>query len=68
MTQSGGRKFRPELRPKDLAQFLIATNISMLLGVIPGVEDPEIARRYIDTFVLPALVADPPRPRSVFGD
>jgi len=61
-------RFRTHLRPKDLAQFLISTSISMLLGVIPGIEDPEIARRYIDVFVLPALLADPPPPRAVFRD
>lgn len=58
--------FKPGLHPKDLAQFLIATNITMLLGVIPGIEDPETARRYIDVFVLPALISDPPPPRRVF--
>jgi hypothetical protein len=40
----------------------------VLLGVIPGIEDPATARRYIEVFVLPALVADPPPPRAVFGD
>jgi hypothetical protein len=61
-------QFRRDLRPKDFAQFLISTNITMLLGVIPGIENPETARRYIDTFVLPALVAHPPKPRAVFGE
>jgi AcrR family transcriptional regulator len=60
--------FRPSLRPKDLAQFLISTAISMLSGNIPGVEDPEVARRYIDAFVLPAVVSEPPALRSVFPD
>ncbi len=59
-------RFRRDLRPKDLAQFLISTSISMLLGVIPGTDDPEVARRYIDVFVLPAVVAHPPQPRAVF--
>jgi AcrR family transcriptional regulator len=68
MRTDGGAHFRRDVRPKDLAQFLISTNISMLLRVIPGVEDPETARRYIDVFVLPAIVADPPPPRDVFGD
>jgi AcrR family transcriptional regulator len=66
LKQDGGEHFRRGVRPKDLAQFLISTNITMLLGVIPGIEDPETARRYIDTFVLPALVANPPPPRAVF--
>jgi AcrR family transcriptional regulator len=61
-------QFRRDLRPKDLAQFFISTSISMLLGVIPGTEDPETVRRYIDVFVLPAVVAHPPHPRAVFED
>ncbi|MGX9789401.1 TetR/AcrR family transcriptional regulator [Mycobacterium sp. MMS18-G62] len=66
LNQDGGQQFRRDLRPKDLAQFLISTNITMLLGVIPDIEDPQTARRYIDVFVLPALVAHPPPPRAVF--
>lgn len=54
-----GDQLRRDLRPKDLAQFFISTSISMLLGVIPGTEDPETVRRYIDVFVLPAVVAHP---------
>jgi len=63
---SGANRFRPGLHPKDLAQFIIATTISMLLGVIPGIDDPKTARSYIDVFVLPALITDPPKPRRVF--
>jgi AcrR family transcriptional regulator len=62
----GVGQFRRGLRPKDLAQFFISTSISMLLGLIPGTDDPEIARKYIDVFVLPAIVARPPKPRAVF--
>lgn len=68
LASDGGNRFRPGLRPKDLAQFFISTSISMLLGVIPGTEDPETVRRYFDVFVLPAIVADPPKPRAVFDD
>jgi AcrR family transcriptional regulator len=68
LASDGGDQFRRELRPKDLAQFFISTSISMLLGVIPGTDDPETVRRYIDVFVLPALLKHPPRPRAVFGD
>lgn len=60
------RRFRKGLRAKDVAQFFISTAISMLSGTIPGIEDPDIARRYIDVFVLPALVERPPKPRAVF--
>jgi hypothetical protein len=66
LASDGGEQFRAGLRPKDLAQFFISTSISMLLGVIPGSDDPETVRRYIDVFVLPAVVAHPPHPRAVF--
>ncbi|UXA13980.1 TetR/AcrR family transcriptional regulator; helix-turn-helix transcriptional regulator [Mycobacterium sp. SMC-8] len=62
-----GPVFRPGLRPGDAGQFLVTTSLSMLLGVIPGIDDPETARRYVQTFVLPAILADPPAPREVFG-
>lgn len=68
LSSDDGNRFRTGLRPNDLAQFFISTSISMLLGVIPGSDDPETARRYIDTFMLPAVVASPPKPRAVFGD
>jgi AcrR family transcriptional regulator len=68
LNADGGERFRRGIRPKDLAQFFISTSISMLLGVIPGTDNPDVARRYIDVFVLPALVADPPPPRTVFPD
>ncbi|PQD98754.1 TetR/AcrR family transcriptional regulator [Mycobacterium sp. EPG1] len=62
---------RPVLRAGveagDAGQFLIATALTLLLGVVPGLDDPETARRYIRTFVLPAIVSDPPPPQSVFG-
>jgi hypothetical protein len=68
LNADGGERFRRGIRPKDLAQFFISTSISMLLGVIPGTDNPDVARRYIDVFMLPALVADPPPPRTVFPD
>jgi AcrR family transcriptional regulator len=68
LNADSGERFRRGIRPKDLAQFFISTSISMLLGVIPGTEDPEVARRYIEVFMLPAVVADPPPPRDVFRD
>ena len=68
LSSDDGNRFRPGLRSQDLAQFFISTSISMLLGVIPGSDDPETARRYIDTFMLPAVVESPPKPRAVFGD
>jgi AcrR family transcriptional regulator len=68
LSSDGGNQFRQGLRSKDLAQFFISTSISLLLGVIPGTEDPAAVRRYIDVFVLPAVVAHPPQPRAVFPD
>jgi AcrR family transcriptional regulator len=68
IAEDSGDQFRRDIRPRDVAQFLIATAMSMLLGVVPGTESPEIARRYIETFVLPAFVVSPPAPRAVFPD
>jgi AcrR family transcriptional regulator len=57
---------RPGLAAGDLAQFLVVTAITLLTGVIPGSADPLTARRYLRTFVMPALFADPPAPEQVF--
>ncbi|WP_238390556.1 MULTISPECIES: TetR/AcrR family transcriptional regulator [unclassified Mycolicibacterium] len=59
-------QFRPGLQPHDLAQFIIATALSFLVKTVPDVTDPEVARSYIETFVLPAIVQHPPPPRRVF--
>ena len=61
-------QFRSGLHPHDLAQFIIATALSLLLEIIPGITNPAIARRYIETFVLPAIVVHPPPPERVFPD
>ena len=61
-------QFRPGVHAHDLAQFFIATALSMLLEVVPGITDPQVARRYIDTFVLPAVLKNPPTPERVFPD
>jgi AcrR family transcriptional regulator len=58
--------FKPGLRPKDLSRYLIATSIAMLLGVIPGIENPDTARRYINVFILPAIITNPPAAGEVF--
>lgn len=63
-----GGSLRPGLRSKDLARFLIATSMSLLLGVVPGSEDPETTRRYIEVFFLPAVSARFPPARPVFTD
>lgn len=64
----GGKSLRPGLRAKDLARFLIATSMTLLLGVIPGSEDPDTARRYIRVFFLPAVAAHFPPAVPVFTD
>jgi hypothetical protein len=61
-------QFRSGLHPHDLAQFIIATALSMLLEVIPGTTEPTVARRYVETFVLPAIINSPPPPERVFPD
>ena len=58
--------FRPGLRARDLTQFFISTALSMLLGVVTDSSDAAVARRYIETFVLQAIVAQPPAPTAVF--
>ncbi len=61
-----GATLRPGLRAKDLALFLIATSMSLLLGVIPGSEDPATTRRYLDVFFLPAVAVQFPPASPVF--
>lgn len=62
----GGAQIRPGLTATDFGQFLVSTALSMLLGVIPGTDTPDTARRYLRTFVLPSILVDPPAPESVF--
>ncbi|WP_240431407.1 TetR/AcrR family transcriptional regulator [Mycobacterium kyogaense] len=57
---------RDGLRPDDLAQFLVTTAITLLMGIVPNSTDPQTTRRYLRTFVLPALLSDPPQPEHVF--
>ncbi|UCZ61317.1 TetR/AcrR family transcriptional regulator [Mycolicibacterium phocaicum] len=61
-------RFRPGLHPHDLAQFLISTALSLLLDVVPGSSDPTVARNYLETFVLPAIVDSPPPATRVFPE
>ncbi|MGE2732020.1 TetR/AcrR family transcriptional regulator [Mycolicibacterium vaccae] len=59
-------QLRAGVHPRDVGQYLITTALTMLLGIVPGSDAPETARRYLQTFVLPAILADPPPPRPVF--
>jgi AcrR family transcriptional regulator len=61
-----GDTLRAGLRPGDAARFVLSVALGLLLGLIPGVGDADQVRRYARTFVLPALLADPPPPGPVF--
>ena len=61
-----GKTLRPGLEAKDLALVLIATSMSLLLGVIPGSDDPETVRRYLNVFFIPAVAAQFPAAHPVF--
>jgi AcrR family transcriptional regulator len=66
LREDAGQHFRRGLHPQDLTQFLVATALSLLLGIVPGSENADVARHYIEVFVLPAIIKAPPRPRAVF--
>lgn len=67
MVSNADRVFRKGLHPRDIGQFLIVTGINLLLQLVPGAQDPTIARSYVETFVLPAIIDNPPKPRGVFA-
>lgn len=66
LREDDGQHFRRGIHPQELTQFLVATALSLLLGIIPDSENADIARHYIEVFVLPAIIKDPPQPRAVF--
>lgn len=68
LADSATGPFRPGLHPHDLAQFIISTALSLLLDVVPGSSDPAVARKYLETFVLPAIVDRPPPATRVFPE
>lgn len=57
---------RTGVRPEDAARYVLSVALSLLLGLIPGTDNPEQVRRYVQVFVLPALLANPPEPEAVF--
>jgi hypothetical protein len=59
LREDGGKHFRRDINAHDLTQYLIATALSLLLGIIPGTNNTDVARRYIEAFILPAIVTDP---------
>jgi len=68
LAESVPGQFRAGLHPHDLAQFIISTALSLLLDVVPGSSDPTVARSYLETFVLPAIVEKPPPATRVFPE
>ncbi|MBA0047769.1 helix-turn-helix domain-containing protein [Mycobacterium sp. NPDC050853] len=57
---------RQGVRPEDAARYVLSVALSLLLGLIPGTDNPEQVRRYVRVFVLPTLLANPPEPEAVF--
>ena len=51
---------------RDIGRFITSTAITMLLGVVPDIDKVDTARRYVETFVLPAILEHPPAPGPVF--
>jgi AcrR family transcriptional regulator len=66
LREDAGQHFRRGINAADVTQFLIATALSLLLGIVPDSENADVARHYIEVFVLPAIIRDPPQPRAVF--
>ena len=66
LRQDDGKHFRTDIGAHDVTRYLISTALSLLLGIIPGTENAGVARRYIEAFILPAIVRDPPQPGPVF--
>lgn len=59
-------EIRPGLQPHDAAHHMLFIGLGLLLGLIPGADDPDQVKRYARTFVLPSLLANPPKPEPVF--
>ena len=59
-------ELRVGLRPGDVGQHILGVALALLMDVIPGSDDPETVRRYIRTFVLPAVLYSPPEAAPVF--
>jgi len=61
-----GEAIRPRLIPADVGQFVLSVALALLIGAVPGSDQPDVVRRYVHTFVLPAILARPPQPEPVF--
>lgn len=64
--EQAGEQLRAGLRPGDAARFVLSVALGLLLGLVPGADDAGRVRRYVQVFVLPALMADPPPAGPVF--
>lgn len=68
LSAAGQGEIRPGLQPGDIGQFIVSTAITLMLGIVPGAEQPDTVRRYLETFVLPAIFAESPTPGAVFTE
>jgi AcrR family transcriptional regulator len=68
LDRPGPNPLRPGLALSDAARFVVTVALSLLMGAVPGAHDPNQIRRYVRTFILPALLADPPSAVPVFAD
>jgi len=60
-----GQRVRAGLNSADAGRFIITTALTLLLRVIPDIDDPDTARRYLQTFMLPAILEEPPPPSTI---
>jgi len=60
-------QLRPGLQPGDAGRYVLSVALALLMRAIPGSDDMHTVRRYVQTFVLPAIVTDPPDPSGVFS-
>lgn len=60
-------RLRPGLHPGDAGRYVLSVALALLMRAIPGSDDAQTVRRYVQTFVLPAVVIDPPGPAAVFS-
>lgn len=67
MVQADSTFLREGIRSADAAKFMVGTAMSLLLGLVPGADDPDQVRRYTTSFILPAIMASPPTPTPVFS-
>lgn len=67
MFNSGLAPLREGLSAHDASRYVLSVVMSLLSGSIPGCDDPDQVRRYVRTFVLPALLQTPPPPQQVFS-